>query len=132
MTSKFKQLQSTGQEAELFFMNNYKSIDAFKDCAIEDARLYGDGYDFQLSTSSNFYLTEIKGVRYHAGNIRLTKNEYGKADRNRSIYFLVVISNLIEAPKMNCILNPLENISFKERKTLSKIQLEYHTGNIKW
>jgi len=37
--SKFKQLQVTGQEAELFFLNNYKTVDSFYDGNLEDARL---------------------------------------------------------------------------------------------
>ena len=42
--SRFKKLQETGLEAELYFLNNYQSIDIFKDGSIEDARLYCDGY----------------------------------------------------------------------------------------
>lgn len=44
--SRFRKLQETGLEAELYFMNNYDSIEIFKSGVLEDARLYGDGYDF--------------------------------------------------------------------------------------
>ena len=36
--SRFKQMQETGLEAELYFVNNYQTIDIFKGGAIEDAR----------------------------------------------------------------------------------------------
>ena len=38
--TRFRKLQETGLEAELFFMNNYCSIDIFKNGTLEDARLY--------------------------------------------------------------------------------------------
>ncbi|MCB4235162.1 hypothetical protein LDL59_08765 [Kaistella anthropi] len=61
--SRFKKLQETGLEAELYFMNNYNSIDIFKNGNIEDARLYGDGYDFQINVNENSFLAEVKGIR---------------------------------------------------------------------
>ncbi len=77
--SRFKKLQETGLEAELYFLNNFNSIDIFKNGIIEDARLFGDGYDFQVSFENNSYLTEIKGIRAKKGKFRLTENEYKKA-----------------------------------------------------
>jgi len=46
--SKFKQLKTTGEEAEVYFLNNYQNILDFADATIEDGRNYDDGYDFQL------------------------------------------------------------------------------------
>jgi hypothetical protein len=77
--SRFKKLQETGLEAELYFMNNYNSIDVFKNGIIEDARLYGDGYDFQINVNDNSFLAEVKGIRAKKGKFRLTENEYFKA-----------------------------------------------------
>ncbi|OYX26050.1 MAG: hypothetical protein B7Z06_06325, partial [Flavobacteriales bacterium 32-35-8] len=77
--SRFKKLQETGLEAELYFLNNYNSIDTFKDGIIEDARLYGDGYDFQIDVNENSFLAEVKGIRAKKGRFRLTENEYKKA-----------------------------------------------------
>jgi hypothetical protein len=59
--SKFKQLQTTGREAELYFMHNFHELEMFKNCVLEDARLFGDGYDFQIQIVSRFLLAEIKG-----------------------------------------------------------------------
>lgn len=46
LKSKFKQLQATGQAAELFFMKNYQICPDFENGTLEDARTFGDGYDF--------------------------------------------------------------------------------------
>lgn len=65
--SKFKKMQKTGLEAELYFMNNYQNIELFGNGFLQDARLFGDGYDFQIVTNSNNYLAEVKGVRQNKG-----------------------------------------------------------------
>ena len=79
LKSKFKQLQITGQEAELYFMQNFQNIASFKNGILEDARLLGDGYDFQIQVNSRFILAEVKGLRSNYGSIRLTENEFLKA-----------------------------------------------------
>lgn len=61
--SKFKQLKTTGEEAEVYFLNNYQDIPDFADAKIEDGRNYGDGYDFQLQKVDSYLLAEVKGVR---------------------------------------------------------------------
>ncbi len=87
--SKFKQLQVTGQEAELFFINNYNEVNSFKNGILEDARILGDGYDFQIEVQSHFFLTEIKGLRTDYGSIRMTKNEFVKAKEYNNDYAFV-------------------------------------------
>ena len=83
--SKFKQLQTTGLEAELYFMHNFHELDIFKNGILEDARLFGDGYDFQIQIDSRFVLTEIKGVRSKSGSFRFTENEFLKLRNIRMI-----------------------------------------------
>ncbi len=61
--SRFKKLQETGQEAEFYFLHNYRSIPNFYDCTIEDARIWGDGYDFQMCKGNDYLLAEVKGVK---------------------------------------------------------------------
>jgi hypothetical protein len=65
--SKFKKMQETGLEAELYFMNNYQNIELFGNGFLQDARLFGDGCDFQIVTNSNNYLAEVKGIRQNKG-----------------------------------------------------------------
>lgn len=124
--SRFKKLQETGLEAELYFLNNYNSIDVFKNGIIEDARLFGDGYDFQVSFDDNSYLAEVKGIRAKKGTFRLTENEYKKALEYKDRYIITLVMNLNDLPTFLTIENPIKNLTFKERIISSKISKEYH------
>ena len=108
--SRFKQLQETGKEAELYFMNNYNNIDLFSEGVLEDARLLGDGYDFQIYCHNRFYLVEIKGLKERRGSIRMTQNEFEKANDYKSDYVLVVVSNLLNNPHIRYFQNPLSSV----------------------
>jgi len=124
--SRFKKLQETGLEAELYFLNNYQSIEIFKNGIIEDARLFGDGYDFQVSFDDNSYLAEVKGIRAKKGKFRLTENEYKKALEYKNDYIITLVMNLNDLPTFLTIENPIKNLTFKERIISSKISKEYH------
>ncbi len=124
--SRFKKLQETGLEAELFFINNYNSIDIFKNGTIEDARLYGDGYDFQINVDKYSYLAEIKGIRAKKGKFRLTENEYAKAKEYQKDYIITLVLNLDDLPKFITIENPLKNLKFEEKIIKPKEVKEYH------
>ncbi|WP_044171569.1 DUF3883 domain-containing protein [Flectobacillus major] len=124
--SRFKKLQETGLEAELYFMNNYNSIEAFKNGTIEDARLYGDGYDFQINVNENSFLAEVKGIRAKKGKFRLTENEYFKAKEYENDYIVTLVLNLDNIPTFLTIDNPLKNLKFEERVIKSKEIREYH------
>jgi hypothetical protein len=124
--TRFKKLQETGLEAELYFLNNYNSIDIFKNGIIEDARLYGDGYDFQVNVNENSFLAEIKGVRAKKGKFRLTENEYFKAKEYQNDYIITLVLNLDDLPTFLTIENPLKNLKFEERIIKSKESKEYH------
>lgn len=130
--SRFKKLQETGLEAELYFMNNYNSIDIFKNGNIEDARLYGDGYDFQINVNENSFLAEVKGIRAKKGKFRLTENEYFKAREYQNDYFIVVVMNLNDLPTFLPIENPLKNLKFEERIIKFKETKEYHLTSDLW
>ena len=129
--SRFKQLQETGKEAEFYFLNNYQRIPLFTDGAIEDARLWGDGYDFQVQCGDKYYLAEIKGVQTARGSIRLTQNEYNKANEYKNDYILVVISSLITTPKLSYFANPANHISLVA-KTITTNQINYYSDSIIW
>jgi len=124
--SRFKQMQETGLEAELYFMNNFNSISEFKNGKIEDARLYGDGYDFQISVNNSYFLTEVKGIRQIKGKFRITNNEYLKAKEYREKYILSIILNLDDIPVIKIFSNPLKILNFKKIERQAKIQTEYH------
>ena len=129
--SKFKQLQITGQEAEIFFMQNYLELEAFKDGILEDARLLGDGFDFQIQIKTRFVLAEVKGIRVQHGAIRLTENEYLKAKEYKDDYGLIVVSNLAITPKMTAVFNPLANLVLRRQKAVHE-QISYHSPSLTW
>lgn len=129
--SKFKQLQETGKEAEFYFMSNFKNIERFSDGILEDARLWGDGYDFQIQLGEKYQLVEVKGIREKSGAIRMTQNEYDKAEEYLSDYILVVISNLSNMPKVNLIENPISKLNFTYTE-IKSIQATYNTDFINW
>ncbi|MBK8988416.1 MAG: DUF3883 domain-containing protein [Chloroflexi bacterium] len=131
MKSKFKQLQLTGQAAELHFMNNYEGIKIFSSGTLEDARLFGDGYDFQIQVSEKYYLAEIKGVRGLYGSVRLTENEFSKAGEFRDEYALVVVSNLDNLPKMTAIFDPVTSLTLSQ-KVITQSQTTYHSEVLAW
>lgn len=128
--TRFKQLQKTGLEAEQYFYNNYNTIDIFKGGVIEDARLYGDGYDYQISLEDDFFLAEVKGIREKKGKIRLTKNEYEKAVEYKDKYILSIILNLNDIPKFHLIPDPIKHLKFKVVEVNPKKQIEYHLMSI--
>lgn len=123
--SRFKQLQKTGLQAEMYFLENYNSISMFENGVIEDARLYGDGYDFQVDVKQGCFLTEIKGIREKKGKLRLTENEYKKAEEYRDDYILTVVLNLNDIPFFKTVENPTQNLNFERREIHPKTQIEY-------
>jgi hypothetical protein len=124
--SRFKKLQETGLEAEIYFMNNFKEINIFKDGSLEDARLFGDGYDFQINANNIAYLAEVKGIRERKGKFRLTENEYKKASEYQDNYIVALILNMKDIPRFLTIENPIKNLQFEEKILNSKITKEYH------
>lgn len=127
--SRFKKLQETGLEAELYFINNFELIDKFKLGILEDARLFGDGYDFQISVNNSIYLAEIKGIREKKGRFRLTENEYNKALEYKNDYIVTLVLNMNDTPTFLTIEDPIKNLKFEERIINSKISKEYYLVN---
>lgn len=129
--SRFKKLQGTGLEAELYFMNNFNSIDIYKNGTLEDARLFGDGYDFQITVGESSYLAEIKGIREKKGSFRLTEKEYVMASEYKNNYVISLVLNLNDVPNFLNIENPINNLNFEEKIIKSREIKEYHLiGNI--
>lgn len=124
--TRYKKMLETGLEAELYFMNNYKSIDIFKNGKLEDARLFGDGYDFQINVNENSFLAEIKGIRAKKGKFRLTEKEYLKAKEYKNDYIIALVLNLDDVPTFLTIENPLKNLKFEKQIKKQKNTKEYH------
>ncbi|MCY7358785.1 MAG: DUF3883 domain-containing protein [Rudanella sp.] len=132
LVSKYKQIQLTGREAESYFISNFTKIDMFKDGNIEDARLYGDGYDFQVETPQNTFLAEIKGLNDRYGGFRLTENEYNKATEYRDKYCLIMVSNLAQSPKLALFPNPIAHFRLARTEVQSSPQIYYSSDSRHW
>ena len=128
---KFKQLQLTGQEAELYFKKNYQQIEHFKNGDLEDARLLGDGYDFQIQIETKYFLVDVKGVRKTYGAFRMTDKEYSRANEYKNDYGLVIVSNLEDLPKMTTIFNPIVELVLEKQERMQQ-QISYHSKSMTW
>jgi hypothetical protein len=124
--SRFKKLQETGAEAETYFLKNYNEITIFNGGRLEDARLYGDGYDFQISVKNHYYLAEVKGIRERKGKLRLTEKEFLTAKEYKNDYIVSIVLNLNQIPSFLTIENPIKNLRFEERIIKTKEVKEYH------
>ena len=131
LKSRYRSMQETGKEAELFFYNNYLTEPTFKNASIEDARQWGDGYDFQLQIHDSYLLAEVKGVKEKRGGLKFTEKEVLTAKEYGKDYFLIVVSNLIETPKMSVFANPLETFDLN-RKEIPNVQISYYSNSFIW
>ncbi len=132
LKTRYKSMQETGLEAELYFLNHYKNIKIFSCGHLKDMRLFGDGYDFYIQTNKRAFLVEVKGIREKQGTLRLTQKEYEQAQTYSHDYVLVVVLNLSEKPHLLSIANPLKHLEFKACERKQKSILEYHLiGQIK-
>ena len=123
--SRFRKMNETGFEAELYFMNNFNLIENFKGGILEDARLFGDGYDFQINVNDHSYLSEIKGIRGKEGTFRMTEKEYNKALEYKNDYFITLVMNMNDSPTFLTIENPANNLKFKREEVPSKSIIQY-------
>lgn len=131
LKSKFRQLQETGSEAELFFMNSFRTVERLKDGVLEDARMFGDGYDFQITLAASYILAEVKGVRGSTGGIRLTENEFLKAKEFKCDYCVAVVSQLEAVPRISVFFNPLELLPLTKQSIISE-QVYYSSPVRRW
>lgn len=123
--SRFRKMNETGFEAELYFMNNFNLIENFKNGILEDARLFGDGYDFQINVNDHSYLSEIKGIREKRGTFRMTEKEYNKALEYKNDYFITLVLNMNDSPTFLTIENPANNLKFKREEAPSNPIIQY-------
>jgi len=116
---------ATGMAAEEYFKAKYSETNEFFGYDLVDTRMFACGFDFKLSSPSDFYFVEVKGMNLNAGNIILTDKEYSVAYDYQERYCLFVVRNFIEMPSHEMFFNPLNGtLDFKrhERKT---VQISY-------
>ena len=131
LQSRFRQMQETGREAELFFMTAFPRIEPFAGGVLEDARLFGDGYDFQVTRSADFVLVDVKGVRAASGGVRLTANEFTKAEEYQHAYCLAVVSHLVTVPRITLLFDPLASMEWTRQQVVTE-QVFYTAPSRRW
>jgi len=128
--SRYRQLQETGLQAEQYFVNNFTKIEHFSRGVLQDARLLGDGYDFQINLDHSWHLAEVKGVREAAGTFRLTEREYRTAQEYQTDYSVVLVMNLQAIPSFVVMQDPTKNLRFVKKAVSGKVTHEYHSETI--
>ncbi|GAA8822847.1 hypothetical protein HpRN126_07500 [Helicobacter pylori] len=65
LKTRYKSMQETGLEAELYFLNHYKNIEVFSCGSLKNMRLFGDGYDFYIQTNKQAFLVFVTLALYN-------------------------------------------------------------------
>jgi len=120
--STFAKRLLTGQAAEQYFKDNYKSVDFFGDGMLEDTTKQGCGFDFRLNFGEKFFAVEVKGLGKDKGGIGLTNKEYQTATYLRDNYFIFLVKNFIETPNHSIFRNPVfaNELDFSKQEKIIK------------
>jgi hypothetical protein len=105
--NQFAKRLITGQAAEQYFRNTFKSIEIFKNCSIKDTTELGCGFDFKLDCQNKFYAIEVKGLSLSTGSVMLTQKEYQVAKYLKENYFIFIVKNFIKKPVHSIFRNPV-------------------------
>lgn len=123
--SQFRKMQETGWQAEWYFMQNYQQIPLFHKGVLQDARLYGDGYDFQIDVAEKSFLAEVKGIRQRTGDFRLTQKEFDKAQAYQEDYIVTLVIHMEATPELVTIANPIKQLKFEKESISVQEQVQY-------
>ncbi len=119
----------TGQAAEQYFKSKYREIDIFSDCELEDTTNLGCGFDFRLSSSTDFYGVEVKGLNEPTGSVVLTDKEHSAAEMLRGSFFLFVVKNFRDTPFHELHRDPLAGRLAFKRAEQRMVQISW-TANV--
>ena len=101
----------TGKAAEKFFCNFYANHKLPVEGKLFDCRDLGCGYDYKIvDVNSNETYIEVKGISDISGGILFTNKEWEVAVEQKGKYFLCIVRNLNEKPKLEFINNPSQHI----------------------
>jgi hypothetical protein len=126
--SKYVLRGPTGRQAEDFFIsyfpNNYMPVEG----KLIDCRDFGIGYDFQIVTGKEDYFIEVKGLSDISGGVLLTNKEWITAKEKGDYYYLCIVSNIGDAPKLKLIQNPAIKLNPK-KNVCATIQINWSVTN---
>lgn len=111
---KFVLRAPTGKAAEEFFIKYFSETKKPYDGQLIDCRDLGVGYDFRIESTTEKYFIEVKGLSEISGGVLFTSKEWTVAKVAGDNYFLCIISNLNQNPKIVFIRNPFEKLNPKK------------------
>lgn len=101
----------TGRMAEGFFMARFQAgLTPFVGTLI-DRRDEGVGFDFSATKGSELVLIEIKGIAKPPAGISFTDKEWKVANETQDGYFLGVVVDVMESPRIGFLQNPARHLS---------------------
>ncbi|GHM99153.1 hypothetical protein WSM22_06430 [Cytophagales bacterium WSM2-2] len=104
----------TGKQAEEYFIEYYKTYQKPEQGILRDTRDLGCGYDFEIQNGSQRFFVEIKGLSEISGGVLFTNKEWSVALTSGNSYYLVIVKNLKNKPKIVFIQNPTFKLKAKK------------------
>ncbi len=101
----------TGRMAEEFFITRFHAGLTPFDGILTDRRDYGAGFDFEVVNKSDSILIEIKGIAKQPGGITFTDKEWKIANKAQNTYFLGVVVEVVDSPRLGFLQNPAHHFS---------------------
>lgn len=124
ITNAFILRGPTGRKAEEYFIKYFGANKFPADGELFDMRVYGVGYDFKVETIDDTFYIEVKGIAEINGGVLFTSKEWEVAKIMKEKYYLCIVSNLNEFPKIDFITNPSILLNPK-RNIIQSIQINY-------
>jgi len=112
----------TGRRAEEFFISRFHAGLTPFSGVLKDRRDEGVGFDFEIiKTMSSYQLIEIKGLAKALGGVTFTDKEWKVANEAQTKYFLGLVTNVHQLPKIGFLQNPARHFtpSYHLRTTVS-------------
>jgi len=121
---KFILRAPTGRAAEEFFINHFKLTKSPISGELIDCRDLGCGYDFRIESATRNIYIEVKGMADFSGGILFTDKEWTVAKEKADDYFICIVKNIPDDPKISFIQNP--SIKLEPKRNI------YTTIQINW
>lgn len=118
----------TGKKAEQFFIDPFNKETKPCEGILTDTRELGCGYDFLIQNPSKNVYVEVKGLSELTGGIVFTDKEWKLAEKKGDDYYLALVRNINEIPKLQFIQNPVMNLS-AIRRIYTSVQVQWSVTN---
>jgi hypothetical protein len=100
----------TGRMAEELFISRFHAGLTPFHTILKDCRDDGVGFDFEVMQDADHALLEIKGIAKQLGGITFTDKEWKIATERQERYFLGVVVEVIESPRIGFLQNPAQHL----------------------